>query len=119
MNKVDTQTQNATDSSHEFTHPPRVASQGDPTNAFKLMQVMRQTIDSALVVSLFVKQFYYLIANTIKALTNPPRATPQGDATNASKLMQVRRQTIYSTLVVSLSIKQFQYMIVKTIKGNK
>lgn len=37
MNKVDTWTQNTTDSSHEFTHPPRVASQGDSTNAFKLM----------------------------------------------------------------------------------
>ena len=55
INKVETQVQNAGESSHGLNHPPNVASPlDDAPHTYKTMQDERQTTESTLVASLSV-----------------------------------------------------------------
>ena len=73
INKVETQVQNAGESSHGLNHPPIVASPlDDAPHTYKTMQCERQTTESASVASLSVQQLQDMITNTIRAQYGGP-----------------------------------------------
>ena len=73
INKVETQVQNTSESSQGLNHLPNIASPlDDAPHTYRIMQVERQTVESASVTSLSVQQLQDMITNTIRAHYNGP-----------------------------------------------